>query len=162
MKQRFVLLGSTARRPVIRCSSLRTACATSHVKIAGHSAGGGMLQAGSLCFPARHARLIGTVLTPRFFVAVFVAFLADASGAITLDRVLQTTLDQNPAIQEAKSDLEQATGQRLVFRSVVWPHAELGVPAGVQAGHRAGESGVKGFAVGRGSLEQVLFNMSVP
>jgi hypothetical protein len=38
----------------------------------------------------------------------------------------------------------------------------LGVPAGVQAGHRAGESGVKGFAVGRGSLEQVLFNMAVP
>jgi len=38
----------------------------------------------------------------------------------------------------------------------------LGVPAGVQAGHRAGESGVKGFAVGRGWLEQVLFNMSVP
>jgi outer membrane protein TolC len=38
----------------------------------------------------------------------------------------------------------------------------LGVPAGLQAGHRAGESGVKGFAVGRGSLEQVLFNMAVP
>ena len=36
------------------------------------------------------------------------------------------------------------------------------MPAGVQAGHRAGESGVKGFAVGRGWLEQVLFNMAVP
>jgi outer membrane protein TolC len=102
------------------------------------------------------------VLTPRFFVAVLVVFLGHTSGAITLERVLQTTLDQNPAIQEAKSGLEQATGQRLVFRSLVWPHAELGVPAGVQAGHRAGESGVKGFAVGRGSLEQVLFNMAVP
>jgi outer membrane protein len=44
----------------------------------------------------------------------------------------------------------------------VWPQAELGVPAGVQAGHRAGESGVKGFGVGRGSLDQVLFNMAVP
>ena len=44
----------------------------------------------------------------------------------------------------------------------MWPHAELGVPAGVQAGHRAGESGVKGFAVGRGAIEQVLFNMAVP
>ena len=162
MKQRFVLLGSTARRPVIRGSLLRTACATSRVNIAGHSAGGRMLQAGSLCFPARHARLIGTVLTPRFFVAVMVAFLAHTSGAITLERVLQTTLDENPAIQEAKSGLEQASGQRLVFRSLVWPHAEVGVPAGVQAGHRAGESGVKGFAVGRGWLEQVLFNMAVP
>jgi outer membrane protein TolC len=121
-----------------------------------------MLQAGSLCFPTRRARLARTVLTPRFFVAVLVVFLAHTSGAITLERVLQTTLDQNPAIQEAKSGLEQAAGQRLVFRSLVWPQAELGVPAGVQAGHRAGESGVKGFAVGRGSLEQVLFNVAVP
>ena len=162
MKQRFVLLGSTARWPVIRGSLSRTACATSRGNVAGHSAGGRMLQAGSLCSPARRARLTRTVLTPRFFVAVLVVFLAHTSGAITLERVLQTTLDQNPAIQEAKSGLEQAAGQRLVFRSLVWPHAELGVPAGVQAGHRAGESGVKGFAVGRGSLEQVLFNMSVP
>ena len=162
MKQRFVLLGSTARRPVIRGSLLRTACATSRVNIAGHSAGGRMLQAGSLCSPARRARLTRTVLTPRFFAVVLVVFLPQTSGAITLERVLQTTLDQNPAIREAKSGLEQAAGQRLVFRSLVWPHAELGVPAGVQAGHRAGESGVKGFAVGRGWLEQVLFNMSVP
>src|SRR5438067_5405965 len=162
MKQRFVLFGSTARRPVIRSSFPRTACATSRANVAGHSAGGRMLQAGSLCSPARRARLTGTVLTPRFFVAVLVVFLAHTSGAITLERVLQTTLDQNPAIQEAKSGLEQAAGQRLVFHSLVWPHAELGVPAGVQAGHRAGESGVKGFAVGRGSLEQVLFNMAVP
>jgi hypothetical protein len=99
MKQRFVLLGSTARRPVLCGSLLRTACATSRVNVAGHSAGGRMLQAGSLCFPARRARLTRTVLTPRFFVAVLVVFLAHTSGAITLERVLQTTLDQNPAIQ---------------------------------------------------------------
>ena len=162
MKQRFVFLGSIRCRPVIRRSFPRTACTTSRGNIAGHSASGRMLQAGSLCSPARRERLTRTVLTPRFFVVVLVVFLAHTSGAITLERVLQTTLDQNPAIQEAKSGLEQASGQRLVFRSLVWPHAELGVPAGVQAGHRAGESGVKGFAVGRGSLEQVLFNMSVP
>jgi len=36
------------------------------------------------------------------------------------------------------------------------------VPAGLQYGHRSGESGVKGFAVGRGNLEQTLFNMAVP
>src|SRR5437879_541501 len=162
MKQRFVLLGSTARWPVIRGSLSRTACANSRGNIAGHSAGGRMLQAGSLCSPARRARLTVTVLTPRFFVAVLVAFLAHTSSAITLEGVLQTTLDENPPIQEAKSGLERASGQRLVFRSVVWPHGEVGVPAGVQAGHRAGESGVKGFAVGRGSLEQVLFKMAVP
>jgi len=88
--------------------------------------------------------------------------VAHRTSAMTLEDVLQTTLEKNPAIQEAKAGLEQATGKRLIFRSVVWPRAEIGVPAGVQAGHRAGESGIKGFALGRGSLEQVLFNMAVP
>ena len=88
--------------------------------------------------------------------------LVSTARAVTLETVLQTTLERNPAIQEAKSGLEQAAGQRLVFRSLVWPHAELGAPAGVQAGHRAGESGVKGFFVGRGLLTQTLFNMAVP
>src|SRR5437899_1783780 len=81
---------------------------------------------------------------------------------VTLDEVLQATLDKNPAIQGAKAGLEEAVGRRLVFRSVVWPNAELGVPAGVQAGHRAGENGVKGFGIGRGLLDQTLFNMAVP
>src|SRR5213083_1896264 len=98
----------------------------------------------------------------RLFMLVLIACFAQPTWAITLERVLQTTLEKNPAIQEAKSGLEQAAGQRLVFRSVVWPHAELGAPAGVQAGHRAGESGVKGFFVGRGWLTQTLFNMAVP
>ena len=93
---------------------------------------------------------------------MLIGCFAQPTGAITLERVLQTTLEKNPAIQEAKSGLEQASGQRLVFRSLVWPHAELGAPAGVQAGHRAGENGVKGFFVGRGWLTQTLFNMAVP
>jgi outer membrane protein TolC len=99
---------------------------------------------------------------PKLFLPILMASLAHPATAVTLETVLQTTLEKNPAIQEAKSGLEQATGQRLVFRSVVWPQAELGVPAGLQAGLRAGESGVKGFGVGRGSLDQVLFNMAVP
>src|SRR6266403_656999 len=93
---------------------------------------------------------------------IFMFCVAHRTSAMTLEDVLQTTLEKNPAIQEAKAGLEQATGKRLIFRSVVWPRAEIGVPAGVQAGHRAGESGLKGFALGRGSLEQVLFNMAVP
>src|SRR6266480_791172 len=93
---------------------------------------------------------------------IFMFCVAHRTSAMTLEDVLQTTLEKNPAIQEAKAGLEQATGKRLIFRSVVWPRAEIGVPAGVQAGHRAGESGAKGFALGRGSLEQVLFNMAVP
>jgi outer membrane protein TolC len=88
--------------------------------------------------------------------------LVHPASAVTLETVLQTTLEKNPAIQEAKSGLEQAAGQRLVFRSVAWPDVELGVPAGVQGGHRAGESGIKGFGVGRGSLTQTLFNAGLP
>jgi outer membrane protein TolC len=95
-------------------------------------------------------------------LAVAVACFASPAYAVTLETVLQNTLERNPTIQEAKSGLEQAAGQRLVFRSVVWPDAELSVPAGVQGGHRAGESGVKGFAVGRGLLTQTLFNAGLP
>ena len=98
----------------------------------------------------------------KVFAIILMVSLAHATRAVTLQAVLQTTLDRNPAIQEAKSGLEQAAGQRLVFRSVVWPDAELSVPAGVQGGHRAGESGVKGFAVGRGVLTQTLFNAGLP
>ena len=95
-------------------------------------------------------------------VAVAVACFTSPAYAVTLETVLQTTLERNPVIQEAKSGLEQAAGQRLVFRSVAWPDVELGVPAGVQGGHRAGESGTKGFGVGRGVLTQTLFNAGLP
>jgi outer membrane protein TolC len=93
-----------------------------------------------------------------FLIAAF----AQPAAAVTLQQVLRTTLENNPAILEAKAGLEQAAGQRLVFRSIVWPDLDVGVPAGLQYGHRSGESGVKGFAVGRGNLEQTLFNMAVP
>jgi outer membrane protein len=95
-------------------------------------------------------------------VGVALACFTFPAHAVTLETVLQTTLERNPAIQEAKSGLEQAVGQRLVFRSVAWPDVELGVPAGVQGGHRAGESGIKGFGVGRGVLTQTLFNAGLP
>ena len=77
---------------------------------------------------------------------ILIACFVYPAGAVTLETVLQTSLERNPDIQEAKSGLEQAAGKRLVFRAVAWPDVELGVPAGVQMGHRAGESGVKGFA----------------
>src|SRR6476646_2229944 len=98
----------------------------------------------------------------HIFVLILIASFAYPTSAVTLQEVLRTTLDNNPAILEAKAGLEQAAGQRLVFRSIVWPDFDVNVPAGVQYGHRAGESGVKGFAVGRGNLEQTLFNMAVP
>ena len=102
------------------------------------------------------------LVAPKLLIAIPIVCFAHASNAVTLERVLQITLEKNPAIQEAKSGLERAAGQRLVFRSIAWPDVELGVPAGLQAGHRAGESGVKGFGVGRGSLDQTLFNAGLP
>jgi outer membrane protein len=96
------------------------------------------------------------------FVLILIASFAYPTSAVTLQEVFRTTLNNNAAILEAKAGLEQAAGRRLVFRSIVWPDFDVNVPAGVQYGHRAGESGVKGFAVGRGNLQQTLFNMAVP
>ena len=93
---------------------------------------------------------------------ILIASFSQPTSAVTLQEALSTTLERNPEILEAKAGLERAAGQRLVFRSIVWPDFEVGVPAGLQYGHRSGESGVKGFAVGRGNLEQTLFNMAVP
>jgi outer membrane protein TolC len=102
------------------------------------------------------------MITTERVIAIFMICWVSSASAVTLENALQTTLEKNPAIQEAKAGLEQAAGQRLVFRSIVWPRAEVGVPAGVQAGHRAGESGVKGFGIVRGLLTQTLFDMAVP
>ena len=98
----------------------------------------------------------------RFVILILTAYCALPIRAVTLQEILRTTLEKNPDIQEARAGLEQAAGQRLVFRSIVWPDLEVGVPAGVQFGHRSGENGVKGFAVGRGTLDQTLFSMAVP
>jgi len=107
--------------------------------------------------PAGRALPIMALLTGAWHLSILTG-----AGAVTLEGVLKTTLERNPAIEEAKSGLEQAAGQRLVFRSAALPSVSLGVPAGLQYGHRSGETGVKGFGVGRGSLDQVLFSMAVP
>jgi outer membrane protein len=101
----------------------------------------------------------------RFAIALvgasFLSISSDARG-VTLDTLLQITLEKNPAIQQAKAHLEEAAGQRLVLRSVMWPDAKLRLPAGVQGGHRAGESGTKGFGFVHGSFTQALFNAAIP
>jgi outer membrane protein TolC len=101
----------------------------------------------------------------RFAIALLGAsFLSISSGArgVTLDTVLQITLEKNPAIQQGKAHLEEAAGRRLVLRSIMWPDARLRLPAGVQGGHRAGESGTKGFGFVHGSFTQALFNTAIP
>jgi outer membrane protein TolC len=155
MKQQFLFLGNTRRWP--------NAMQRKHARWRKlFAASCRERQAGSLCSPARSQQCLREVITLKLFLPILMACLAHPASAVTLETVLQTTLEKNSAIQEAKSGLELATGQRLVFRSIVGPRVELGVPAGVQGGHRAGESGVKGFAVGRGFLTQTLFNMGVP
>ena len=95
------------------------------------------------------------------FGVTFVAVLSRA-GAVTLEQVLQTTLEKNPTIQEAKAGLEKATGRRLELRSIAWPDARIGIPAGVQGGAQAGDSGTKVFGFVRGFLTQPLFNAVIP
>jgi outer membrane protein TolC len=82
--------------------------------------------------------------------------------AITLDAVLNATLEKNPAIQQAKTNLEQAAGHRLVFRSIVWPSITVDVPAGVQGGHRGGQNTTQPFGLARGSITQPLFDAAIP
>src|SRR4030095_8002663 len=152
MRARFVTLRdlSVADALLARRSLREDGCATPNQGVGGISPA---VPTGKRLQPAASVHI---------FVLILIASFVYPTSAITLQEVLRTTLERNPAILEAKAGLEQAAGQRLVFRSIVWPDFDVHLPAGVQYGHRAGESGVKGFAVGRGNLEQTLFNMAVP
>ena len=110
----------------------------------------------------RHAR---GMRSPESRVLIFLMIsLAILNGsstrAITLDQVLDQTLQKNPAIQQAKLNLEQAAGHRIVLRSITWPNIRAIVPAGVQGGHRAGES-TKPFIFARGIFSQPLLNFAI-
>ena len=95
-------------------------------------------------------------------LAILLSFVAQGASAITLDETLKATLDKNPAIQQAKLKLEEASGRRLVFRSVIWPSAKLNLPGGVQGGDRAGSQKTRLFGFVRGALTQQLFDTSIP
>ncbi len=83
--------------------------------------------------------------------------------AINLDDALATTLEKNPAIQQAHSALEQAAGRRLVLRAIALPRVRIGSAAGVEGGDRAGQSStIKPFAFGQGFFAQALFNAAIP
>ncbi|MFN2541655.1 MAG: TolC family protein [Chthoniobacterales bacterium] len=99
---------------------------------------------------------------PLKLIIAVLALSSSTSSAITLDAVMDRTLEKNPIIQGAKTKLEEAAGQRLVLRSIMWPGAKVGAPIGVQGGDRAGESGTKPFGFGRGALTQALFNRAIP
>ena len=72
-------------------------------------------------------------------------------------------LQNNPAIQQAKSGLEKAAGQRLILRSISYPDANLKGIAGAQGGHRIELSDkTKAFGFAQGNFEQPLFNAAIP
>lgn len=98
----------------------------------------------------------------EFFAAILFLSILPVAPGITLDEALKTTLENNPEIQRAKANLEQAAGRRLVLRSVAWPNARINVPGGVQGGDRAGSTKTKLFGFVRGSLTQPLFDVAIP
>lgn len=95
-------------------------------------------------------------------LALTATLLLGSANAITLDAALARTLEKNPAIQQAKSAVEQAGGRRLVLRARSLPDIGVIVPAGVQGGRRAGEDKVQPFAFAQGFFTQPIFNMAVP
>ena len=81
---------------------------------------------------------------------------------LTLDEALARALEKNPRIQQAKTAVEQAAGQRLVFRSIALPDASAAALAGAQGGHRAGQASTEPFAFAQGSFRQPLFHAAIP
>lgn len=98
----------------------------------------------------------------KFAAVIFLMSILPVARGITLDAVMSKTLENNPEIQRAKSNLEAATGRRIVLRSIAWPNARLNLPAGVQGGDRAGSTDTKLFGFVRGSLNQPLINAAIP
>ena len=127
----------------VRCSMLKSGGGAAFIGIARGAAN-----------PPRSPTNVASVTRLVFGIAI--VWFAHTSDAITLDGVLNSTLEKNPAIQQAKANLEEAAGRRLVLHSIVWPNLKLNVPAGVQGGHRAGENSTKVFGFARGSLTQPL------
>ncbi len=94
-----------------------------------------------------------------FFVGMFCALTVHG---ITLEAALARTLEKNPAIQQAKTRLEQAAGRRMILRAPSLPDARIAIFGGVQGGERAGEKETQPFAFGQGFFVQPLFNAAIP
>ena len=98
----------------------------------------------------------------QFLFVIVLGVWTVTSQAVTLETILQETAENNPAIQSAKSDVEQAAGHRLVIHSALLPKARIGAAVGVEGGHRAGEKPVQPFGAGYANLSQPLFNVAGP
>lgn len=93
---------------------------------------------------------------------VSVVFACASGNALTLDALMQQTVDRNPEIQQARLRLEQATGKRLVLRSIAYPDAVIGGLLGDEGGHRAGQKSNQPFGFAAGGFTQALFNAAIP
>ncbi|HEY2799060.1 MAG TPA: TolC family protein, partial [Chthoniobacterales bacterium] len=82
--------------------------------------------------------------------------------AITLDAILAKTLQKNPRILQAESELGAASGERLILRASALPKALIGAIAGDQGGQRAQESSNTPFIFAYGSFSQPLFHPEIP
>jgi len=98
----------------------------------------------------------------KFVAPILWLSILSLGHGMTLDAVLNKTLENNPEIQRAKANLEAASGRRIVLRSVAWPNVKLNLPAGVQGGDRGGSTKTKLFGFVRGSLTQPLLNTAIP
>lgn len=95
-----------------------------------------------------------------FYAAV--ACCLSRAEALTLDAALGRTLDHNPKIAAERLALEQASGRRLVLRSIMWPDLRVNVVGGDQGGQRAGQASNQPFGFARGFFTQPLFNAAIP
>ena len=102
-------------------------------------------------------------MKPGLFIGLALGFasLAAARG-LTLEEALTRALENNPRIQQAKAAVEQAAGQRLVFRSIALPDVAARVPLGLQGGYRAGQTANDPFAIAEILLRQPLFQRAIP
>jgi outer membrane protein TolC len=98
----------------------------------------------------------------RVIALLTLVFSCGIADALTLDTLMRRTVDHNFEIQQAKLRLEQATGKKLVLRSVAYPDAVIGGLLGDQGGHRAGEASNQPFGFGYGGFTQSLFNAAIP
>jgi outer membrane protein TolC len=98
----------------------------------------------------------------RFLCTLLLASLSLTTRAITLDQVLARTLEKNPQIEQARSGLQAAAGQRLILRSTALPQFLVGTIAGVQGGQRATTSSAQPFVFAYGAFAQPLFHAGIP
>ena len=99
----------------------------------------------------------------RLFIFLALGLIAlPAAQSLTLEEALARALAKNPRIRQAKAAVEQAAGQRLVFRSMALPDVAFGGLAGVQGGQRAGQASTEPFAFAQGNFRQSLFHAAIP